>query len=131
MLKAASLVFSLVADWDCFRPSGSDSDHCLIGLVNSLRLSPGRSPVGRSSQAWAIVSNKPCHPNPTALVGDWLTREGNVIELVKGAESVGFGALKRSPKNVCFVAEMISCIDLILIELHRSYSSNYTIPNHV
>ena len=28
-------------------------------------------------------SNKPCHPNPTALVGNLLTGKGNVIELVK------------------------------------------------
>ena len=35
--------------------------------------------------SWRNVAepNNPCHPNPTALVGDWLTREGNVIELVK------------------------------------------------
>ena len=29
------------------------------------------------------VPNKPCHPNPTALVGNWLTGRGNVVELVK------------------------------------------------
>ena len=28
-------------------------------------------------------SNKACHPSPTALVGDWLTGKGNVIEEVK------------------------------------------------
>ena len=27
--------------------------------------------------------NKTCHPNPTALVGDWLTDRGDVIEVVK------------------------------------------------
>ena len=27
--------------------------------------------------------NKSCHPNPTALVGNWLTGGGEVIEVVK------------------------------------------------
>ena len=27
--------------------------------------------------------NKTCHPNPTALVGNWLTDRWNVIEVVK------------------------------------------------
>ena len=29
------------------------------------------------------LQNNPCHPNPTALVGNWLTDRGNVIEVVK------------------------------------------------
>ena len=29
------------------------------------------------------MSNKACHPNPTALVGNSLTGRGNVIEVVK------------------------------------------------
>ena len=29
------------------------------------------------------MPNKTCHPNPTALVGNWLTDRGNVIEVVK------------------------------------------------
>ena len=28
-------------------------------------------------------ANKPCHPNPTALVGNWLTGRGEVIEVMK------------------------------------------------
>ena len=28
-------------------------------------------------------ANKSCHPNPTALVGNWLTGRGNVVEIVK------------------------------------------------
>ena len=27
--------------------------------------------------------NNTCHPNPTALVGNWLTGRGSVIEVVK------------------------------------------------
>ena len=29
------------------------------------------------------VSNNPCHPNPTALVGNSLTGGGKVVEVVK------------------------------------------------
>ena len=29
------------------------------------------------------VSNKPCHPNPTALVGNLLTGERKVIDVVR------------------------------------------------
>ena len=30
-----------------------------------------------------IVSNKTCHPNPTALVGNLLIGRGNVVEVVE------------------------------------------------
>ena len=33
------------------------------------------------------MHNNPCHPNPTALVGNWLTRRGDVIELFESALS--------------------------------------------
>ena len=36
-----------------------------------------------SGQTLKQMSNNPCHPNPTALVGNWLTDRGNVIKLVE------------------------------------------------
>ena len=32
---------------------------------------------------WWNESNNPCHPNPTALVGNKLTSGGNVVEVRK------------------------------------------------
>ena len=32
---------------------------------------------------YASRANNPCHPNPTALVGNSLTDGGNVVEVVK------------------------------------------------
>ena len=38
----------------------------------------------RGYQVGALrMSNKSCHPNPTALVGNWLTGRGNVVEVMK------------------------------------------------
>ena len=37
----------------------------------------------KTSRKIRTVSNKPCHPNPTALVGNLLTGEGNVVEVVE------------------------------------------------
>ena len=49
----------------------------LVSFVNGAAL--GIVEVNEESSR----ANKTCHPNPTALVGNWLTRKGNVIEVVK------------------------------------------------
>ena len=43
-------------------------------------------PVRKSCYSCSVAINpsyEACHPNPTALVGNWLTDRGNVIEVVK------------------------------------------------
>ena len=59
----------------------SDRDHFKAGDRTSLMVKP----LLWSSRFWGKhnLQNNPCHPNPTALVGNWLTGRGNVIEVVK------------------------------------------------
>ena len=69
--------------------SPSNSDYCVSFLDSSITgnlLMRSDSAIHEYYREDAAVKdgpNKLCHPNPTALVGNWLTDKGKVVEVVK------------------------------------------------